>query len=277
MDVVGYYEQTWADYRIIWVSRNNYAFHFGYHDRPGLRHRLALLRNNEVLADTVAIRPGDRVLDAGCGVGGTSCWLAQERGAEVVGVTLVPDQVQRAQRIAERRGVSDRVRFEVADFNHLPYPDGSFDVVWAQESLCHSPDKAATYREFLRVLKPGGRLVIAEYMRKRRDLQGLEAGMVRGWLAGWMMPDLDTFDEHLAHATAAGFAGADVRDATRFTRPSLRRLFLRSAILYPIAILLRLTRIRSETQHGNVRASVLQYLALRRDLWGYGILHARRP
>lgn len=275
-DVVRYYDQTWADYRIIWLSRSNYAFHFGYHDRPGMRHRQALVRNNEVLADIAAVQPGDHVLDAGCGVGGTSCWLAQHRGATVVGITLVPDQVKRARAIAERRGVGDRASFEVADFSRIPYPDASFDVVWAQESLCHSPEKEATYREFHRVLRPGGRLVIAEYMRTTRDLSPLNQRIVRGWLSGWMMPDLSTIAEHSAMATAAGFSSTGVRNATEFVQPSLRRLFLRSAVLYPIAVLLRLLRIRSATQHGNVRASVLQYLALRRGVWGYGILSAHR-
>lgn len=275
-DVVRYYDQTWADYRIIWLSRSNYAFHFGYHDAPGMRHRDALVRNNEVMADAAQVQVGDRVLDAGCGVGGSSCWLAQQRGATVVGITLVPNQVERARVIAERRGVADKTTFQVADYSRIPYPDASFDVVWAQESLCHGADKAATYREFHRVLRPGGRLVIAEYMRTTRALTGLNARMVRGWLAGWMMPDLDTFDEHRQSATAAGFEAVAVRDATLFTQPSLRRLFFRSVLLYPIAIALHLLRIRSDTQHGNVRASVLQYLALRRKLWGYGILSARR-
>lgn len=274
-DVVRYYNQTWADYRVIWLSRVNYAFHFGYHDAPRMPHKRALVRHNEVMADIAQVKPGDLVLDAGCGVGGTSCWLAEHRGATVVGITLVPNQVERARAIAVRRGVSDSTRFEVADYSRIPYPDASFDVVWAQESLCHSADKAATYREFRRVLRPGGRLVVAEYMRTTRSLAPLDTRIVRGWLAGWMMPDLDTFQEHQDSAGAV-FDQVEVRNATPFVRPSLRRLFFRSAALYPLAVLLRLLRVRSATQHGNVRASVLQYLALRRAAWGYGILLARR-
>jgi cyclopropane fatty-acyl-phospholipid synthase-like methyltransferase len=275
-DVVRYYDQTWADYRVIWLSRANYALHFGYHDRPGMPHEQALVRNNEVLADIARIGEGDHVLDAGCGVGGSSCWLAQERKAMVTGITLARNQVARAHVIAQRRGVTERTRFEVADYSRMPYPDGSFDVVWAQESLCHSPDKAATYREFLRVLRPGGRLVIAEYMRTTRDLTPRDTRTMRAWLDGWKMPDLDTFDEHRAAAVACGFDQVAIRDSTVHVRPSLRRLFLRSVILYPIAILLHLLRIRSATQHGNVRASVLQYLALRRGNWGYGVLSATK-
>ena len=275
--VVEYYQQTWADYRVVWCNEVNYAFHFGYHDVPGMPHHLALSRHNEVMADRAEVRPGQHVLDAGCGVGGTSCWLAQHRDAVVTGITVVPEQVARARAIAAERGLTSRVAFELADYSHLPYADHTFDVVWAQESLCHSLDKGATYRELFRVLKPGGRLVIAEYMRQSRDLSRVDAYIVRRWLVGWAMPDLDSISEHEASARAAGFDPVQLRDETPFVEPSLRRLFRRAASVYPIAIVLRLLRIRSATQHGNVRASVLQYVALRRRVWAYGMLLAERP
>ena len=275
-DVVRYYEQTWADYRVVWCNQVNYAFHFGYHDTPGMPHHLALTRHNEVMADIARVHPNDHVLDAGCGVGGTSCWLAEHRNARVTGITVVPEQVQRARAIAAERGLAHRATFELADYSNLPYPNECFDVVWAQESLCHSANKAATYRELFRVLRPGGRLVIAEYMRTTRALRRLDALVVRGWLAGWAMPDLDTIDEHRASARAAGFDTVHVRDDTRFVEPSLRRLFRRTCAVYPIGVLLRLLRVRTATQHGNVRASMLQYVALRRGAWAYGILWAER-
>ena len=275
-EIVKYYDETWADYRVIWCNEVNYAFHFGYHDVPGMPHHLALARHNEVMAEIAGVRAGDRVLDAGCGVGGTSCWLAEYRGALVTGVTLVAGQVERARAIAAERGIAHLATFEVADYSHLPYDDASFDVVWAQESLCHSPDKPATYRELHRVLRPGGRLVVAEYMRTTRELSRFDALVVREWLAGWVMPDLDTIEEHRTAASAAGFEPVEVRDETLNVEPSLRRLCRRTSMLYPIGALLRLLRVRSATQHGNVRASVLQYVALRRRAWAYCILRAER-
>jgi ubiquinone/menaquinone biosynthesis C-methylase UbiE len=275
--IVSYYEQTWADYRVVWLNRVNYALHFGYHDVPGMPHHLALTRHNEVMAERAAVGPGQHVLDAGCGVGGSACWLAAHRGARVTGVTLVADQVARARRIADERGVADRVQFEVADYARLPMADGTFDVVWAQESLCHAPDKAAAYREFFRVLKPGGRLVIAEYMRTTRRLGRMDARIVRAWVTGWAMPDLDTLDEHRGHATAAGFGPVALRDETPRVEPSLRRLFRRTASVYPLGMMLRATGLRSAVQHANVRASFLQYIALRRGAWRYVMLQATRP
>ena len=90
-------------------------------------HRQALVRNNEVLADIAAVQPGERVLDAGCGVGGSSCWLAQHREATVVGITLVPDQVARARAIARARGCrgrrcTGRLMLVLREYSHTTSP-----------------------------------------------------------------------------------------------------------------------------------------------------------
>src|SRR5215813_12507551 len=91
--IIGYYDETWLDYRMLWLNPDNLAVHFGYTDSTTRSHTDALKNMNRVLADRVRIQPGERVLDAGCGVGGSSLWLARERGAEVVGITLAPSQV----------------------------------------------------------------------------------------------------------------------------------------------------------------------------------------
>ncbi|MEP7189784.1 MAG: methyltransferase domain-containing protein, partial [Roseiflexaceae bacterium] len=161
--VIAYYDQTWLDYRLFWLNRRTLSVHFGYTDPTTRGHTDALLNMNRVLADRAAIQPGTRVLDAGCGVGGSSLWLAQARDAIVVGITPVASQVARARRFAAMRKLGDQITFEQADYTNTPFPDASFDVVWALESLCHAPAKAAFYREVARLLRPGGRLVLAEY------------------------------------------------------------------------------------------------------------------
>jgi len=102
----------------------------------------------------------------------------------------------RARGFAAARKLGDRVAFEQADYTRTPFPAASFDVVWALESLCHAPDKAAFYREAARLLRPGGRLVIAEYVRAARPLSTQREGLLHQWLDGWAIPDLDTRAEH---------------------------------------------------------------------------------
>jgi tocopherol O-methyltransferase len=275
--IVSYYDETWIDYRALWLNRDNLAVHFGYTDASTRGHTDALKNMNRVLAERVQIQPGERVLDAGCGVGGSSLWLAAERGAEVIGITLVARQVTMARHYAAQRGLAERASFEQADFTATPFPDASFDIVWAVESLCHAPDKAAFYREAARLLRPGGRVVVADFVRVARPVDPIGEKLLHEWLEGWAVPDIDTPGEHLGHLAAAGFAEPRLDDVTVHTRPSLRRLYRMAYWTYPLAVFGRVTGIRSEVQHGNVIASIRQYQALRHDAWFYSILSATKP
>jgi cyclopropane fatty-acyl-phospholipid synthase-like methyltransferase len=275
--IVGYYNETWLDYRVLWLNRDNLAVHFGYTDDSTRSHTDALKNVNRVLADRVQIQPGERVLDAGCGVGGSSLWLATERSARVVGITLAARQVEMARSHAARRGLTERVHFDVADFTATPFPEASFDIVWAVESLCHAPRKSAFYQEAARLLRPGGRVVVADFVRTARPLDPTGEQLLHEWLDGWAVPDIDTSAEHLEHLAAAGFTDARLDDVTVRTRPSLRRLYRMAYWTYPLAVLGRVTGVRSEVQHGNVVGSIRQYQALCHGAWFYSILSATLP
>lgn len=275
--VVDYYDRTWFDYRFVWLNRRNLAVHFGYYDAMYRSHARALENMNRVLADRVGIGSTDRVLDAGCGVGGSSIWLAEQRGARVIGITPVASQIARGRRAVAARGVADRVDLLRGDFANVPFPDASFDVVWALESLCHATSKPSVYREFFRVLKPGGRLVIAEYMRRGRPLANEQERLLADWLAGWAIPDIDSANEHEQAARDAGFACIDLRDVTAQVRPSLRRLFALTYLGIPIDRLLARCGLRGPAANGNVTGARRQYQALRTDAWFYAIKTACRP
>src|SRR5262249_19187690 len=159
-----------------------------------------------ILADLANIVPGSRVLDAGCGLGGTSLWLAEKRKVEVVGIAIGDDQIRFATKEANRRAITGSARFLVADFNAMPFPGHSFDVVWAQESLCHSKDKAVFFREAARVLRPDGCIVLADGMLKRTNVTDAERNLLIQWFDGWKLSSLWTATELANAARAAGFS-----------------------------------------------------------------------
>jgi cyclopropane fatty-acyl-phospholipid synthase-like methyltransferase len=271
-----YYDQTWLDYRFVWLSGRNLAFHFGHYGEDVRTHAQALANANRVLAERAGIRRDERVLDAGCGVGGSAFWLAHECDAAVIGVTRVASQVAQAQSLAAGQTPRHRPIFLQADYTAPPFRTGTFDVVWALESLCHAPDKAAFYREAARVLRPGGRLVLAEYMLTGEPRDGTARRMVSQWLDGWAMPNLATPSQHREFARAAGFETLHFEDATPTVERSLRRLYRIATLTYPLALTARGLRLRSAVQHGNVIAAIRQYQALRRGYWVYGIFCAVR-
>lgn len=274
-DLEAYYDNTRFDYRFIWNGRGTRAIHFGYYDKHAVRHHAALENMNRVMADLAQIRPGDRVLDAGCGWGSASFWLARHRQARTTGISLVKAQVEACRHVARRHpaGLTD---FVVADYCATPFPDQTFDVVWACESLCHAAIKADFYREAFRVLKPGGRLVLAEYIRAERPESPAREALLRAWLHPWAIPDIDTPAEHRAQALAAGFSTFDLRDVTANVRPSLRNLHTLSRQWLPLGRALHALRMLCSVRLNNAQAAVCQYEALQEGLWWYGMALAAK-
>ena len=252
------------------------AIHLGFWDGGTRDHREAAVNANRMLASKVGLGPGERVLDAGCGAGGSAVWLARELGARVVGVNLSPGQIHRARRLAHAQGVSDRVSFGRQDFNATTFPDGCFDVVWAQESVCHVEDKEPFLWEASRLLKPGGRVVVADRFRCARPFGAEEEALLGHWLSGWAVPDLPTIGEFVEAARRAGLSDFRVEDATADVWPSLVRMRAKALVGYPSAKALRGFGLCTDAQLAGVRAGLAQFEALGRGLWAYAIFVATR-
>lgn len=99
-----------------------------------------------------------RVLDAGSGLGGPSRYLAETFGCRVTGVDLSPSFVALSRLLAKLSPAASRVDYVVCNMSALPFAADCFDVVWTQHALMNVPDRIYAYREFRRVLAPGGRL-----------------------------------------------------------------------------------------------------------------------
>jgi MPBQ/MSBQ methyltransferase len=165
---------------------------------------------------------GTTVLDVGCGIGGSSRMLAREYGFAVTGVTLSPQQVRRAQ---ELTSPEVNARFQVDDALALSFPDASFDVVWSVEAGPHMPDKAQFARELMRVLKPGGILVVADWNQRddrQVPLNGWEKPVMRQLLDQWSHPAFASIEEFSELLEATGLVAGDVTTAdwTAETLPS---------------------------------------------------------
>ncbi len=111
-----------------------------------------------LLADKVGVRADFDILDAGSGLGGPARTLAERYGCRVIGIDLSPHFVALARALSRRAGVDQNVCFRRGDLLALPFEDAVFDLVWTQHAVMNAPDRARVYREFHRVLKPGGRL-----------------------------------------------------------------------------------------------------------------------
>lgn len=111
------------------------------------------------LAHRAELTAGSRVLDVGCGLGGSVRYLATEHACEATGIDLTAEYIEVAAALAERVGLADVVKFRQASALALPFEAASFDVVWTEHAQMNISDKSVFYGEIARVLKPGGRLV----------------------------------------------------------------------------------------------------------------------
>jgi cyclopropane fatty-acyl-phospholipid synthase-like methyltransferase len=140
------------------------SLHYGYWPRgeTGGSFGEAQQRFTDLLIHQLGSQQGQRVLDVGCGLGEPATRLARSTGCKVEGITISPSQAAQAEQWARLHDPSGQTKFHCADAMALPFPDGSFDAAWAVESMFHMPDHAKVLREVARVLRPGGRLLVAD-------------------------------------------------------------------------------------------------------------------
>ncbi|XP_022139528.1 24-methylenesterol C-methyltransferase 2, partial [Momordica charantia] len=114
------------------------SFHFA-RPIPGKSYKESTRAHEEMVADLVAAKPGDRILDVGCGVGGPMRTIAAHSGANVVGITINDYQVERARLHNKKAGLDSVCEVVCGNFLQMPFSEESFDGAYAIEATCHAP------------------------------------------------------------------------------------------------------------------------------------------
>ena len=208
--VVDHYNRVSPYYRSLWGEH----LHHGYWIRGDESKEAAQAQLVEHLAETANIQPDARILDIGCGFGGSSIYLARKYHAHCTGITISPLQVEMASADAAAAGVSANFLCMDAESMHFEKP---FDVLWSVESISHYQDIPRFFSTAARYLKSGGTLALTDWFKQKplppRDhkkfLHPIEDGMLvelhtmrdyQDWLAasGFTVIRSDILNQHTA-------------------------------------------------------------------------------
>jgi 27-O-demethylrifamycin SV methyltransferase len=216
-----------------------------------------------------------RVLDVGCGSGAPACMLASRFGVEVVGITTSEVGVAEARARAAGLGV-DTVTFEQRDGTDNRFPDASFELVWVMESSHLMRDRPALIAECARVLRPGGRMVLCDLVR-RREIPFREVRERRHDFAtlrtAFGDAHMESLEYYSGEMTAQGLGVERVDDLTTATLPTFDRWRANAAKHHDAVTAL----IGADGLDAFVRSCDLLEEFWRDGTFGYGLLAAVKP
>ncbi len=274
-DIAAYYDQTEVHYQRFWDLDRSKALHYGIWNHRTKSFKESLLNSNRELARIAKIKPSDNVLDAGCGVGGSAIFLANEYGCEVKGISLSSKQIKKAIQNLRTSGLKHLLSFEKKDYCNTGYVENSFDVIWALESVGSAKDKTTFLKEANRILKNKGRIIVADYFKTSNYSIDTEPAM-KSWLNGWAISDIESDESFKAKLEMHGFSKIEIFDFTKEITKSSRRMYLASILGFFGTKAYNLFYDASPFSKIHYKSGIAQYQALRKGLWEYKIFYARK-
>jgi len=195
--------------------------HYGADGRTRKDHRQAQLDLIEEMLRWGDVGHAKRILDAGCGIGGSARYLANRFDAAALGLTLSPVQAEQARLYTGRAGLSERVQFQVRDMMTLGAADGPFDLVWSMESAEHIADKPLLFKLFYESLAPGGRFLMATWCHRPvpPELDGREQNLLEKIYRLYHLPPMAPRGSLVEYARAAGFNSVQSADWSASVAP----------------------------------------------------------
>lgn len=271
-NVETYYDETYKSYVRGWSSSH---FHMGIWDNGVKSHEDSLVRTVEEVANSLNLSSDDIVLDAGCGVGGSSVYLAQKYGCKVIGIANSHVLIDAANEKLKNFSNLD-LSFQYMDFNNTTFEDSTFTAIFGLESVSHSVDKEQFTKEAYRLLQPGGRLLISDGYLTTNDIDGEEKMMYDEFLDGWALPYLETPEKFQQIMTEIGFSKVTYEEITDDVAISLNRMYRNARFSRFLYYILSKIGLATEKQYKSAKSAYLLKKCVDEGITEYGFLYGEK-
>ena len=273
-----YYTIAQPYYRFMWHGKS-LGLHYGLWTENVTSRTSAIIKENEIMADLAGIKENDLVLDAGCGIGGSGIWLAEKRKANTVGLNTVDRQLTRGRHLAEKEKLGQKVDLLKGDYQRLPFKDNMFDVFWSLESIEHATNLEDFMKEAFRVLKPGGKIIIAAtFLGDKKDISPEEKRQIDvGQSVAGCFNDFRTAEANVEIMKEAGFVNLQNLDRTEWVMKSSGQMTKMCRMGLPVARVLSALHAVSPILVLNNQWGTYQEGLFKSGATSYNILLAVKP
>lgn len=269
-DIADYYDQTLNHYQKWWHLDQSLAVHYGFWDKDTKNFKDALENTNRFLLTMADIEINAKVLDAGCGVGGSCFYIARKNQSETLGISLSKRQIDYAKKKVDELKLKDKVKFKIEDYTNTEFEPETFDLIWAIESITSAPDKAKFAQEAYRILKPGGKLIIADYFKTYNADEMPE--VMEKWINNWSMSPFLNVDEYVEIFEKHQLKLTKQEDVTGMIRKTSKIMYKASLLGSLPSMLYNLFNDTSKFAKNHYKSGYYQYKALKKELWQYHVL-----
>lgn len=217
---IDFYQKNWPLIVKLLKIDKTHCIHHGYYEKGIRTHIQAVLNMNDFVGQLLELNKEDKqtkkILDAGCGIGGTVIHLAKKYPhINFTGITVTSEHIEMAKNLAKEKKVFKNTDFILKDFTNTGYPSNQFDAIYLIESYCYAPKKQILINEMYRILKPGGILIIIDVFLTNVKLNPFLKNIYIWFCKGWGLPNLITSAKFKDSLKSAGFHEIDSRNLTK--------------------------------------------------------------
>jgi ubiquinone/menaquinone biosynthesis C-methylase UbiE len=219
-DKTTYNDDWWHIYSKAMNSNDILAIHFGHFEKGIRTHKQAVINKNKFVENLLELdnfkKKGNIILDAGCGVGGTSIFLAKKYPhINFIGLNISPGQIFLAKKFAQQYSVSNNADFIVGDFLSIGIINNYFDGIFAIQSVNRVRDKKKLLKEFSRVLKPDKKIIIDDIFLTKKPSKHFLKLAYNLYCKKYIYSSIETLEDFKSYLVDSGFDNIKAYDITK--------------------------------------------------------------